>query len=147
MRNSTIIKLMITAAVVVGGLGFLVYTSTGDAQHYRMVDALMSEPARWVGKEMRIHGWVEPGSIHQRIEAQITRRDFVLAKSGKTIAVTFDGPAPDTFRDQAEVVALGTLVERNGGYVFEAKELMAKCPSKYEGSESNKKLGGKPVFE
>lgn len=144
---SPLAKVGLTALVVVGGLGFLVYSGRASSSGYRMVDKLMVEPARWVGKEMKIHGWVEPGSIDVKIENQETRRTFVLGKSGKRITVHHIGPVPDTFKDASEVVAKGTMTQApDGSYVFEATELMAKCPSKYEGAESNKKLDERPTL-
>jgi len=144
---SPLAKLGLTALVAIGGLGFLVYSGRASSSGYRMVDKLMVEPSRWVDKEMKIHGWVEPGSIDVKIENQETKRTFILGKSGKRVTVHHIGPVPDTFKDASEVVAKGTLVQApDGSYVFEATELMAKCPSKYEGAESNKKLGERPTL-
>jgi cytochrome c-type biogenesis protein CcmE len=146
MRKNLLSKLLITGAVAVGGLGFLVYSSLGHTQPYRMVDKLMTEPQRFVGKEMRIHGDVEAGSIIETIQDQQMRRTFVVTKGGKRILVRHEGPKPDTFKDLSEVVATGTLKQVGTEYEFHATELMAKCPSKYEGAPSNKALGSKPEF-
>ena len=43
--------------------------------------------------------------------------------------VSFTGQPPDTFKDEAEVVAHGQL-RSDGG--FDANQVIAKCPSKYE---------------
>ena len=40
----------------------------------------------------------------------------------------FAGVVPDTFKDSAEVVLKGQL----HGQQFQANEVMAKCPSKYQ---------------
>ncbi len=147
MKKQTLVKLLLTTSVIAGGAGFLFYSSTSNAQHYKKVDELMKSPAEWVGREMKVHGWVQPGTIREQVVGQEMHRNFVLQKDGKRIYVTHIGPKPDTFRDQSEVVATGNLVQqKDGTYVFEAKELMAKCPSKYEGARSNKKLKD-PVFE
>ncbi|MEZ4367287.1 MAG: cytochrome c maturation protein CcmE [Kofleriaceae bacterium] len=147
MNTQTLLKLVVTSAVVVvGGLGFLLYSSRADAARYAMVDVVMDGPDQWVGHDMQIHGWVEPGSIREQIEGQTMRRTFVLTKGGKRIAVRHEGPTPDTFKDQSEVVASGRLAKVEGGYEFTATELMAKCPSKYEGAEANRKLDDKPRF-
>jgi cytochrome c-type biogenesis protein CcmE len=115
-------------------------TACDFSQPYKMVDELMKSPAEYKGKEMKIHGWVEPGSINEKVVDQETHRSFVLMREGKKIVVNHMGPKPDTFRDQSEVVAAGVLTEKNGEYIFEAKELQAKCPSKYEGAQGNKNL-------
>jgi cytochrome c-type biogenesis protein CcmE len=136
--NSRLLKIVLTAAVVVGGISLIVFSSRGDVQYYKMVDELMAEPQDWSGKTLKVHGYVEAGSIVERIEDQQTRRTFVLENKGQRLRVEHHGPKPDTFKDKSEVVAEGRVVEKDGAYVLEAEELMAKCPSKYEGAESNR---------
>ena len=111
MNKSTLGKIVLTAVVAVGGVGFLVKSSVGSAQHYKMVDDLLaSDMTSWTGKELKVHGWVESGSIHESIVNQETHRTFLLQKGGKKIRVFSEGPKPDTFKDQSEVVATGHLI-------------------------------------
>jgi len=156
MNNSTMGKIALTAAVALGGLAFLVKSSTSNAQHYMMVHELVtSDLSQWTGKELKVHGWVESGSIHERVVNQETQRTFLLQREGKKIRVFNSGPKPDTFKDQSEVVAtghlvraddekmraaataLGVSVETDPPYVVDSTELMAKCPSKYDGARIN----------
>lgn len=136
--NNKVLKVLLTVAIVTGGIGMLVYSSRGDVQYYKMVDELMAEPQAWTGKTLKVHGYVEAGSIDERIEDQQTRRTFMLESKGQRLRVEHHGPKPDTFKDKSEVVAEGRVVEKDGVYVLEAEELMAKCPSKYEGAERNR---------
>jgi cytochrome c-type biogenesis protein CcmE len=157
MNKSTLGKMVLTAAVAVAGVGFLVKSSVSSAQHYKMVDDLLaSDLSSWTDKELKVHGWVESGSIHERIVNQETHRTFLLQKSGKKIRVFSAGPKPDTFKDQSEVVAtghlvpagemkqlaesLGVAIESDMPYVVDSTELMAKCPSKYDGARVNQQL-------
>jgi cytochrome c-type biogenesis protein CcmE len=158
MQNSTLAKIALTAAVAVAGVGFLVKSSLGSAQHYKMVDELITEGNldQWDGKEMKVHGWVQAGSISEKVVDQETKRSFILAREGKKIRIFNKGPKPDTFKDQSEVVATGHLVaakdakaladslgvqiESDMPYVVDATDLMAKCPSKYDGAQGNRKL-------
>lgn len=158
MQNSTLAKIAITAAVAVGGVAFLVKSSLGSAQHYRMVDELLAEGdlAQWENKEMKVHGWVQAGSIVEKTVDQETFRSFLLQREGKKIRIFNKGPKPDTFKDQSEVVATGHLVKAGSmkkladqlgvqmdadqAYVVDSTELMAKCPSKYNGAEGNRKI-------
>lgn len=119
---------------------------TNATQPYKMIDQLMVAPDPMLEKEMKIHGWVEAGSISENVVEQEMHRSFVLQRGGKKVKVTNIGPKPDTFRDQSEVVATGILRKQGDDYVFEAKELQAKCPSKYEGSQSNKQQLATPQF-
>lgn len=146
--NGKTLKILLTLAVVAGGAVFLVFSSVGHAQYYKMVDELMVAPAEWEGKDLKVHGWVVAGSIEEKIVAQKMQRTFVLENKGQRITITHEGPKPDTFRDMSEVVAQGRLLKQGDAYVLQATELMAKCPSKYEGAAQNKHIGdSKPVFE
>ncbi len=160
MQNSALAKIGITVAVALAGVGFLVKSSIGSAQHYQMVDELLAgDPSSWTGHEMKVHGWVKPGSITEKITGSETERTFILQKGAKRIRVFSRGPKPDTFKDQSEVVASGHVVpaatmaamakrldvaiEADMSYVVDASDLMAKCPSKYDGAQSNRKLDTK----
>src|SRR5580698_5946805 len=111
MEKSTLTKMLLTVAVLIGGGGFLVYSSVSHAQHYMMVDQLLKEPFdQWTDKELKVHGFVEAGSIVESVVGQVTHSSFVLQKDGKKIRVFSEGPKPDTFKDQSEVVATGRLV-------------------------------------
>ncbi len=162
MQNSTLAKIALTAAVAVAGVGFFVKSTLGHTTHYKMVDELMAgDLTQWKDKEIKVHGWVLAGSIRQDVVHQETQRTFILQKGGKKIRVFSNGPVPDTFKDQSEVVATGQIVpaaskaalasslkvslESDLAYVVEARELQAKCPSKYEGAQVNKDL--KTKFE
>ncbi len=165
MENGTLAKIALTAAAAIGGGGFLVYSSVGHAQHYKMVDELVVDHLdKWNDKELKVHGYVEAGSIVESIIDQVQHRTFVLQKNGKKIRVFNEGPKPDTFKDQSEVVATGRLVKASDlqelavqmckkptigsgcpiradaeqMWVVESSDLMAKCPSKYDGAASNK---------
>jgi cytochrome c-type biogenesis protein CcmE len=164
MQNSTIAKLGLTAAVIVAGIAFFAKSASTSTQHYKMVDELLlTDMSKLQDQQMKVHGWVVAGTIKEKIVNQETMRTFVLHKDGRKIRVFSKGPKPDTFKDQSEVVATGTVVpaskmaemaasldvriESDMGYVVDATELMAKCPSKYEGAQANKKLDEDPKFK
>ena len=158
MQKSTLAKIALTACVAIAGVGFFVKSTMGHTTHYKMVDDLMAagDLAQWKDKEIKVHGWVLAGSIKQEVVNQETFRTFVLQKGGKKIRVFSSGPVPDTFKDQSEVVATGEIVaaatktdlakslgvtmEADLSHVVVAKDLQAKCPSKYEGATANKDL-------
>lgn len=163
--RSTLTKILLTVAVVLGGGGFLIYSSVSHAQHYMMVDQLVAAGPmdQWQDKEVKIHGYVESGSIVETVVGQVEHRSFVLQKEGKKIRVFSEGPKPDTFKDRSEVIATGRLIpaasvqqlatdlckgktgagcpiraDAEQAWVVESNDLMAKCPSKYDGATSNK---------
>ena len=135
-------KVLLSVAVVAGGGGMLIYSSLAEADYYKHVDEVTLAPDKWVDKSLKVHGFVEAGSIDEKIVGQATVRNFVLEYKGERIRVRHKGPKPDTFRDLAEVVAKGTLLSDADGPVLEASELMAKCPSKYEAEKRSRPAPG-----
>jgi cytochrome c-type biogenesis protein CcmE len=133
-------KVLLSVAVVGGGGGMLVYSSLAEAEYFKHVNEVTMDADHWLDKSLRIHGFVEPGSIEERIEGQATVRTFILEYQGERIKVAHTGPKPDTFRDLAEVVAKGKLVAASDGPVLEASELTAKCPSKYEENKRKRQV-------
>jgi cytochrome c-type biogenesis protein CcmE len=130
-KKSKVVSGLVTLGIVLGGLAYLFYSSAGEAfEYYKHVDEVMTEPQRWEGKHLQIHGFVLPDSIKKRLdkEHQQIEYKFTAVNCGKEITVHYAGTVPDTFKDRAEVVVKGTLA--NG--LFDAKEISAKCPSKYE---------------
>lgn len=141
-RTAKILATVTAVALGIGGLVFLMSESLSDTvSYYKHVDEVMAAPQDWAGKKMQVHGHVEAGSINARIEGQESIRDFILEAKGKRIRVFHKGPAPDTFKDLAEVVATGDLVQNESGeWELHADELSAKCPSKYEEGRRTKEL-------
>ena len=139
--QTRLIKLLLTALVVAGGIGFIVYSSIGSTQYYKMVHEFMEAPDEWTGKNISLHGYVEAGSIVENIEGNLLKRHFVLENSGQSIVVRHDGPVPDTFKDKSEVVAKGRVIKTaDGSYELMSEQIMAKCPSKYEGLPEDEHL-------
>ncbi len=160
MQNSTLLKVVLSVAVAVGGVVFFVKSTLGNTEEYKMVDELMAgDLAHYEGRDLKVHGWVVPGTIKKKIVDQQTIHTFVIQKAGKRIRVFTKAPPPDTFNDTSEVVATGRLVpsaevkqlatqrgatlDADAKYVVEARDLSAKCPSKYDGAMANKKLDAK----
>jgi cytochrome c-type biogenesis protein CcmE len=142
-----IAKLGITAVVAVAGGGFLIASSLSHAQHFRMVDELVHEGmSGWGDTEIKVFGFVQSGSITQQVIDQQMARSFVLEKNGARVRVFSRGPAPDTFKDRAEIVATGHIVASrdmmslakrldlhdDAAWVLDATDLMAKCPDHYD---------------
>ena len=137
MKNRTL-KIIATLAVALGGIVFVATQSAGDVEYYVHVEQVMEKPNEWLGKKnLQVHGFVVPGSIHEEVRDQTTRRTFQLESKGKVVDVRHAGVRPDTFKDQAEAVVRGALALENGALVLTAVNgeagIMAKCPSKYNG--------------
>lgn len=115
----------IVAAVAI----VFVAMSAFDKEVYFLTVSEHAARAAEIGtQEFRIKGNVVEGSHYMR-EGTLSEHMFTLEDGGHEIQVFFAGALPDTFADEAEVVALGSM--RDDG-VFEAVDVVAKCPSRYE---------------
>jgi len=139
-------NLALLAALLVmgGGILTLVMTSFDDAAIYsKDVSQLLSEKDKLAGRNVRLQGTLVKGSLKRRDQPCEYRFDLKdLKKPGsETVAVRYPQcVVPDTFRDvpgmDVEVTAQGTVDP--AGH-FEASQIIAKCPSKYEMNERAKK--------
>lgn len=133
-------RISIAAAVILITIGWLAYSGYGAGKSYFVtIPQLSSMGAKAYTSQLRVEGFVKPGSIVQD-GPNVT---FVLnqyeshtpqAKSGRLLKVVYKGsePPPDTFKDDAMAVASGTY---NSDGVFHATALQAKCASKYAPSQ------------
>ena len=130
--QSRTLKILLTVAIIGGGVGYLLFSSLkSDVSYYKHVEQVMAAPEKWVDKPLQVHGFVEAGSIHKRIQGHQQKTTFVLESKGKRLAVTTVAPAPDTFKDAAEVVAKGRLSKQEDGtFLLEADELTASPPGR-----------------
>src|SRR6266700_4149407 len=108
-------------------LGYLAYTGVQDSKSYYVtIKELKGLGDSAYSKRLRVAGNVVPGSIKR----SGTRVDFMLKEQDLTLAVSYTGTEapPDTFKDDSQALADGSY-GRDG--VFHAKQLQAKCASKY----------------
>jgi len=124
-------KVGVTSLVLAVAFGALLYTSLGEsAEYYKHVDEVLASPQQWEGKNLQVHGYArnvarKPGTLEYR---------FTVENAGKSMTAYYTGIAPDTFKDDAEVVLQGRL-DKDGTYHVKENGLLAKCPSKYEPKE------------
>jgi cytochrome c-type biogenesis protein CcmE len=120
-------KFLVAAVIVVATIAWLAITGASKAKSYYVTIAeLQAMGPKAYTRNLRVAGNVQPGSI-QRSGPDAK---FTLVELGKTIPVDYQGsePPPDTFKDDAQALAVGTWGRDN---VFHATQLQAKCASKY----------------
>jgi cytochrome c-type biogenesis protein CcmE len=97
------------------------------------------------GQNARVHGYVVPGSIERDVAGK--RVSFAVQETAPHGGGSADGAlpviyasleVPDLFKDGAEVVVEGQLGARAD--IFHATNLLAKCPSKFEGQQAEASL-------
>ena len=68
----------------------------------------------------------------ERYDLKSNNLIFTLREDGgDEMVVEYDGPRPGNFDDVTKVVAIGTYEPKRN--IFAARELLVKCPTKYEG--------------
>ena len=120
-------KIIAAAVIVLSTVAYLAFTGGRDNKSYYVtISELQGMGNKAYVRHLRVAGNVAPGSIH-RVGTNAT---FDLLEQGRKLSVVYQGsePPPDTFKDDAQALALGTF-GRDG--VFHANELQAKCASKY----------------
>lgn len=141
------IKILVSIIVIGGAVTYMLGDTlfAGSSDHFTYfhnADVVIAKGAELRGQRIRMGGHVEKGSILQKtgsLEYQFEVVPVVgmtqyAEAAGKSITVQYKGVVPDTFKDDAEVIVGGALGEDG---VFHAKELIAKCPSKYEAAQKN----------
>ncbi len=126
-RNHQMVRVVAAALLVLGVIAYLAITGVqSNKSYYVTISELQAMGRKAYSRHLRVSGNVAPGSI----ERSGTNVHFVLVEQGRTLTVNYTGedPAPDTFKDNAQALAIGTLGHDG---VFHATELQAKCASKY----------------
>ena len=127
MQSKGSIKVIAATVIIVGVVLWLAISGARDSKSYYVTIAEMQHLGdKAYTRNLRVAGNVKPGSIH-RVG---THADFVLLELGRELPVQYNGtePPPDTFKDDAQALAMGHL-GRDG--IFQANQLQAKCASKY----------------
>lgn len=121
------LKFVIAALIVIGTVAWLAISGARQSKSYYVtINELQAMGNKAYTRNLRVAGNVKPGSI----ERSGPSATFTLMELGKTLRVNYQGsePPPDTFKDEAQALAIGTY-GRDG--VFHATQLQAKCASKY----------------
>lgn len=125
------LKFIIAILVIALGVSYLVYGGVKDTMvYYLTVEELQRRVPSVYNERVRVSGTVVPGTIDRKPDGVI---EFQITEEGKNIDVVYGGVVPDIFKDDVEAVVEGVYTEQN---VFEADTLLAKCPTKYESTDS-----------
>src|SRR5271167_4772594 len=121
------IKFIVATVIILGTIAYLSFSGGRDNKSYYVtISELQGMGNKAYVRHLRVAGNVAPGSIH-RVGTNAT---FDLLEQGRKLSVVYQGsePPPDTFKDDAQALAVGTYGHDG---VFHATQLQAKCASKY----------------
>ncbi len=130
-------------ALIILSLAYLAYTGVQESKSYYVtIKELQQMGDSAYSKRLRVAGNVQPGSIRH----SGTNVQFTLIEGDKILPVVYSStePPPDTFKDNSQALAEGRY-GRDG--IFQAKQLQAKCASKYAPPAAASNEMSKPTGE
>ena len=146
-------KFIIGGLLILAAVVYLIVSSTqASAEYFMTIDELTTQGQSVVGRNLRVSGAVVGDSIkydpqtltlsfevahvpgsNQEVEAQgglASVLHAAVADPDRThIRVVYSGPKPDLLKDEAQAIMTGRI---GADGVFQADELLLKCPTKYE---------------
>jgi cytochrome c-type biogenesis protein CcmE len=132
-QQAKYVRFGVVIAIIILSLAYLAYTGVQESKSYYVtIKELHTMGDVAYTRRLRVAGNVQPGSIRQAG----THANFVIAeddpqtKEHQELHVSYTGtePPPDTFKDNAQALVIG---EYGKDGVFHAREIQAKCASKY----------------
>ena len=128
------IKFIVGLLVIVIIIGYLVFFAMkGSALYYMTVSELKAKGSGVYEAGVRISGDVETGSVQW--DPTTLNLTFVMTDGEARVPVVYHGGKPDMFREGGPVVVEGRYTAEK---IFQATQLLTKCPSKYEPADDEK---------
>lgn len=134
-------RFLIAAMVLVGAVGYLMYTGVSQtAVYYLTIDEFLVKKETLANEGVRVAGRVALGSVAKKMTPSGEELNFRLAdfkgdsEVRDSVPVYFVGIVPDMFKagGGSDVIVEGKY--RNG--TLYAQNVLTSCPSKYE-AEAN----------
>ena len=120
---------LVGALLLVVFAGFSYSEFTGALTPYVSYDV-----ARAAQRTVQVAGGLEKGTSGYDDAEGYMRFTLIEPETSETIRVRYEGVKPANFEDAVSIVAIGRFDA--GAQEFAAKQLLVKCPSKYQGLES-----------
>ncbi len=129
-------RFVIAGALVLGAITFLMISSfQSNAMYYLTVPEVKTqaqmEGAAFYNRIVRVSGPLHKESIDWNAKTMTLK--FHIDESGDMFPIAYVGPVPDTLQNGESVVVEGKYT-RDG--IFNATNILVKCPSKYEAEEN-----------
>jgi cytochrome c-type biogenesis protein CcmE len=127
-------KFIVAITVIAVAIAYLVYGGVNDTMiYYLTVQELKDRVPSVYQQKVRVSGNVVPGSIMNGVDGTL---EFKIVDGEEIMDVKYKGIVPDIFKDGVEAVVEGLYTPDN---IFLADLLLAKCPTKYESTDSLKR--------
>lgn len=119
------VKLILATVIVVSvaAWGFSSFTKS-------MTSYVDFGEAQKRASRVQVMGAVDHSKVNYDVDKQ-TLEFEITDETGAAMTVRYDGTMPGNFSQASHAVCIG----KYNGKVFEAEQLLIKCPSKYQGEE------------
>ena len=109
-------------------IGYMLYLSLGSSlSYYLTVNELEDKSPEIYNTHIRVIGKVVDDSI--KWDADELSLEFIITESDATLPVVYKGTPPDGLSAGVSVLVDGEYLPEK---IFRAKQILMKCPSKYE---------------
>ena len=127
-------KFLISIIILVSAFSYLAIIAFQSATVYSYTVSELKLASIEDGQSLiRVTGKLLPGSYLRLNDSPVA--EFMLTDGIENLDAMHSGVLPDLFfNDRSEIILEGTYTS-NG--VFDSQRIIVKCPSKYEGSESD----------
>lgn len=126
-------KIIIGTTIIIGAICYLILSGFSDVKIHVQMEDLVISGEEYVDTYVQTEGTVLGESINW--DAPKVELTFIVAgklNPEKTMPVIYNKVIPENFQNTTEVMIGGYY---NSERVFEAQEMITKCPSKYETKE------------
>lgn len=119
------IKYIVFASLLIVAMIFIVYSFQSSLTPYVKIQEAKMSPGR-----IQVAGLLQANSVKYDRETQIM--EFIICEpEGDVLEVHYNGYRRSNLNDVEKVVVIGTYDQVE--CIFNADEILVKCPSKYEG--------------
>ena len=127
-RKRRRMAMLLACGLGLGSAAALTLSALGSSMTYFLAPGDIATKNPEPGRDFRLGGLVEQGSLQRREQDGSPSARFVLSDGRGSVTVAYAGILPDLFREGQGIVALGSL-DRAG--VFQASEVLAKHDENY----------------
>ena len=133
-RKRPWLAMSVLGLVLVGGGVMVVMFLNNAVDYYCNVDEVGVKDGCDVGRNIRIQGVVQEGSVEQ----SAAEYSFVIAYNGKEMPISVGSQPSGIFQECIPVVVRGQAVDEGDGVVFLGDEVIVKHDNEYDAENADR---------
>ncbi len=121
-------RYLLGGGILLAAVAYLIYLSFGSSvSYYVTVSEFFAKGTELHDTRVRVAGKIADSPVDW--DTQELELRFVITEGGDTMAVIYQGAKPSGFKAGSTILVEG---EYHSDGIFQASQLIMKCPSKYE---------------